>query len=334
MKKLKILSILLITLFMTGCVKLNANMKINKDKSMNYEIIMAFDKSIIDQAGYNFNEESLKTARKNGFEISEYNNGSMKGYKFTKHINNIDSISTKKDIKGSLDVDNNNKYMFTIKKGIIKNTYKAKLVTTSTDLSNIDPNLYKKDIISNNTTNSDYNLVNTSDNNIDYSSMKNIDLKFEVDLPYNALNSNASSNSGKKLIWNLLTFKNDMIEFEFELYNYDNIIIIGIVVLIILILIVIILNKKKKTPKEKDDNTISIDNNFGQANNISNIEEEIDAQNLWTDSNVQTVMPNIAPGQGMGQQIQPEEDNESKQPTSPNVFEQELQANNQNKNTY
>lgn len=310
MKKFKLLIVFMITIFMTGCVKLNANMQIHKDKSMDYRITMAFDKSLSDNFNEQFDDESIENAEKNGFKATEYDDGTMKGYTFTKHIKNIDTVSTDKDIKGSLDVDSNNKYLFTVKKSFLKNTYKAKL-TTNTDLSNL--NLQQnstfdsqENSLTENSTNS--NLTeDTNTTSIDYNSMANLDLKFEVTLPHNAINSNASSNSGKKLTWNLLTFKNDdTIEFEFELYNYQNILIIGIIVFIVLILIVLILNRKGKNNKDKDDNTISIDNNFGQANNISNVEEMMQAQDVWTDDNIQTVQP---PTQNINQQPNPNQQN-------------------------
>lgn len=304
MKKIKILPILIITLFMTGCVKINANMKINKDKSMDYEIIMAFDKSFTEQANAQFNDESIKEAESNGFIATKYSDSSMTGYKFTKHIDNIDSVSSTKNITGSLDVNSSNKYLFTVKKGFLKNTYKAKLTTNNTDLSGLD-NIVNS--LNNNTNSTTYdnslttgdsslksidNTLNINDNSdFDYSSLSNMDLKFEVNLPYKSISSNATTNNDKNLTWNLLSLKDNTIEFEFELYNYTNIAIIGAVILVLLIIIVIILNKRGKNKKEKDDNTISVDNNFGQANNISNVEDNINAQDVWTDNNIQNVQP-------------------------------------------
>ena len=339
MKKLKILSILLITIFMTGCVKLNASMKINKDKSMDYEIIMAYDKTLAEKAESQFDEESIKEAEKNGFKATEYNDGTMIGYKFTKHIKNIDSVSSNENVTGSLDVNADSKYLFTVKKGFLKNTYKAKLISKSTNLSDLDTNSWNI-TTSDNTDNE--NIIDASNDSvdltdsIDYSKMANMELKFEVTLPYNALTSNASTNNGKTLTWNLLTFKNDAIEFEFEMYNNTNILIIAIVLFIILIIIVLILNRTSKKKKENNDNTISVDNNFGQANNISNVEESMQAQDVWTDESVQTIQPNMneqymqpPEPQPIPQQMQP---NMNEQVPTQNVFEQEL--NNQNENTY
>ena len=95
--------------------------------------------------------------------------------------------------------------------------------------------------------------------------------------------------------------------------------------MIIIIIIVLLLNKKGKT--KKNDNSINIDNNFEQANNISNIEESMQAQDVWTDESVQVIQPmNPIPEQSINpipeQPIRPENQ------TDPNVFEQELQNQN------
>lgn len=167
MKKIKILTVLIITFLMTGCAKLNATMKINKDKSMDYEVIIAFDSSMASQSNLTFDENSLKEVKNNEYKIEEYKDDSMTGYRFTRHIKNIDSISTSKKIKGSIDVNNSEKNIFTVKKGFFKNTYSANLTTNSTDLSKLP-----------------------IDNSSDYSALiKNMDLKFEIQLPYKAKSS-------------------------------------------------------------------------------------------------------------------------------------------------
>lgn len=313
MKKFKILTIFMITLLITGCAKLDANMKINKDKSMDYEIIMAFEQSIADQAS--FDEDSIKQAEKNGFTVTEYNENSMKGYKFVKHIKDIDSISTSDDINGSLDVDSDNKYIFTVKKGIIKNRYIAKLTTTNTDLSGL------KSLQTNDS-------LNTTET-IDYGSLSNMEAKFEVTLPYKAIKNNAQNTNDKTLTWDLLTFKGDAIEFEFELYNYTNIIIIAIALFIILVIIVIILNKASKKTKD-DDSTISVDNNFGQADNISNVEDINQAQAVWNDNIEQSNQINNS---NQNVWVQPQTENPTPNMTQvPNQNPMQNEWNNQNNN--
>lgn len=254
----KIISVLIITLFMTGCVKLNASINIHKDKSMDYEILMAFDQSLTNQS---INTDSITEAKNNGFTVKEYYDNNKKGYKFTKHINNIDSISTNKDILGSLDINNNDKYLFSVKKGFIKNKYTAKLTSYNTDISSINQ------------------IYDTA--NIDYNTLSNMDVKFYVTLPYKAISTNAQTSDGKNLSWNLLTFnKDNVIEFEFELYNYTNIIILSISLFILLVIIVVLLNIKRRpyVPKKKETSS----NDYNEVNQIDN-------KDIWT--NEQKIIP-------------------------------------------
>lgn len=85
MKKLgKVFSmILMITLLTTGCVKMDINMSINKDKSMDFVLIEAFNQQLLQQAGASdeatFKEEELEAARKQGFKVEEYKDSSMVG---------------------------------------------------------------------------------------------------------------------------------------------------------------------------------------------------------------------------------------------------------------
>ena len=107
----------------------------------------------------------------------------------------------------------------------------------------------------------------TSDDfpNLDFSSSltSSMDLKFKVNLPYSAIRSNAtlSNNDNKELSWDLTSFKEDNIEFEFELYNLTNIYIIagvGIILVFALILFIAKNNNKKigEAILTKEENTI------------------------------------------------------------------------------
>lgn len=240
MKKAKYLLVLVSVLFLTGCVKMNANMKINKDKSMNYEVIIAMDKDLITGDNTVLSEDQKKQAKKNGYTISDYKVDNMVGYKVVKKIKNIDSISTTKKVESNLDVDSKDKYMFTVKKGFFKNTYKATLTTNSTD--NLNSQMGNS--------NDDDNKVAEDDesSDIDYSQyFSNMDFKFEVKLPYKAKKNNATTveDKGKTLSWNLFEVK-DKIEFEFEIYNLTNIYItVGIAAVVIIIIVLFILKKRK-----------------------------------------------------------------------------------------
>ena len=147
MKKIKNLLLLCtLTFLLTGCVKFNANMDIKKDKSMDFTIIYALDSSV-------FGEESIMTAEERteienkGFTVSDYEEGNMKGVTLSRHVNNIDEVSSTTDadynLSGLLDSESNNQYIFKIKKGLLKNTYTAKFNFNASDsnLSNTEKEL-------------------------------------------------------------------------------------------------------------------------------------------------------------------------------------------------
>lgn len=290
MKKTLLLIVILLTL--TGCVKMEVNMEIRKDKSMTLGIIQAINKSLMDE-GYStsdiLEEEEKNNLEENGFRIESYSDNEMEGYKIIKEIKNIDKVSTEKEITTDLGLDkiSENEYMFIVKKGLFKNTYKAILKNSDTDelnnslndglTDNSEPDdvieddgeilfeedeFYETDIEEDEYYDYDIDMTeeDTSSDSLDdfdYSSlMSGMEINFKVNLPYKALNNNATSveNDGKTLTWDLMTFKEE-IKFEFELYNTTNIIIASASgILLIAIIITLIITKRKKNKKVSNNN--------------------------------------------------------------------------------
>ena len=93
MKKNKfILMLCVLTFMLTGCVKYNANMNINKDKSMDFSMIYALDTSLFEDQEL-LSDEDKQKLESQGFTITDYSEGTMKGYTLTKKISNIDYVS-------------------------------------------------------------------------------------------------------------------------------------------------------------------------------------------------------------------------------------------------
>ncbi len=102
MKKIKYLLLLgLFAIITTGCVKFNANMDIKKDKSMEFSVIYAFDKSLMGE-GNGIKEEDMAGPKACGFEVSKYSEGNYEGFKLVKKIANIDEVSSETDVTYSL----------------------------------------------------------------------------------------------------------------------------------------------------------------------------------------------------------------------------------------
>lgn len=256
--KFTILLILLV-ISLTGCVKFNSTMEIKKDKSMDYKIIYAFDKSLFGDQEI-LTSDDKKELENKGFTVSNYVDGNMKGFKVSKNIKNIDDVSSTNDatydLSGLLDSNKSESKVFKVKKGFLKNTYTASFKFDSAD-SDLNNSTSNDTTIDNDFTIDDNNT--TTDSDFDFSSMNtNMDLSFNVKLPYKAISSNATTkkNDDKELSWNLSSTGEDKIEFSFALYNMTNIYICGgVIVLLIIIVIVNILNKGKKNKVSNKDAT-------------------------------------------------------------------------------
>ena len=258
-KNIKLTALLtLLVISLTGCVKFNSTMEIKKDKSMDYKIIYAFDKSLFGDQEILTNDDKKELENK-GFTVSNYVDGNMKGFKVSKNIKNIDDVSSANDatydLSGLLDSNKSESKVFKVKKGFLKNTYTAsfKFDSSDSDLNNSTSD--------DTTIDNDFTIDNdtTTDSDFDFSNINtNMDLSFNVKLPYKAISSNATTkkNDDKELSWNLSSTGEDKIEFSFALYNMTNIYICGgVIVLLIIIVIVSILNKSKKNKVSNKDAT-------------------------------------------------------------------------------
>lgn len=285
-KNIKLTALLtLLVISLTGCVKFNSTMEIKKDKSMDYKIIYAFDKSLFgDQEILTSNDK--KELENKGFTVSNYVDGNMKGFKVSKNIKNIDDVSSTNnatyDLSGLLDSNKSESKVFKVKKGFLKNTYTASFKFDSSD-SDLNNSTSNDTTIDNDFTTDDNNT--TTDSDFDFSNINtNMDLSFNVKLPYKAISSNATTkkNDDKELSWNLSSTGEDKIEFSFALYNMTNIYICGgVIVLLIIIVIASILNRSKKNKVSNKDAT----NDKQTTTFNSSVETPIMNNNVTSQSN-------------------------------------------------
>lgn len=286
---------------LTGCVKFNANMDIKKDKSMDYSIIYAIDTTVFGDTTP-IETEDKDELIKQGFTVTDYVDGNMKGYTLSKKIKNIDSVSSSSDVNYDLSgvMENKSDYIFSVKKGFLKNTYTAKFNfdASESDLNNdlddldqtddaiIDDSVDMDDL--NNNTDEviidDTDVINSEDDlNLDFdlntdempdfsnAMASSMDLSFNVKLPYAAISNNATSvgDGNKSLSWNLTSDSINSIEFQFELYNLTNIIMVagGVLLFIIILIIIFVISGKKKN---KRNNTVSdTSTEIPELNNIN-----------------------------------------------------------------
>lgn len=321
-KSYKILCLILASLMMTGCVKYEWKMSINKDKSMNYEIIVALPASMMQQADTDemVDNEEVQSIKDAGFTVKDYSDGTMTGYTFTKKIANIDNVSSEKEVKYNLEqtMTEKNPKMFIIKKGLFKNTYTFKIDNeTSDELQNEMDSFGSQDALTetdditsiddtvttpNDTQDTSNTVSPTTDNTAAQGSAigleamtSSMDITFNINLPYKAISSNATStdNNGKNLKWNLLDQNLENINATFELYNMTNIYLaIGIAAAIIIIVAVIVINKirKKKTPKENNTpvNDTPLNNIPMPQTPMKQVEPEVSQNNTQINSTLVT----------------------------------------------
>ena len=335
-KSLYILGILVLTLGLSGCVKYNANIDIKKDKSMDFSIIYAMDTQYFGDQEI-LTSEDRDNLTKEGFEVSNYEDGTMKGFTISRSVKNIDDLSTEKDedysLSGIMEEDSDEK-MFKVEKGFFKNKYIANFKfdssdsglstgdDTTTDDSDIygditttdDSNIYNDTTTDDTTTYDDttttddtttYDDSTTIDDSTmgDFSNMTtNMDLSLNVTLPYSALSNNATStkNDNKTLSWNLQTSGEEAINFEFELYNLTNIYLtIGAGLIIILIIIIIVISKAKRKKKATETTSQTTTNEIPQTNTaVASEPTTMNASPAPEIANNQMAQPMTTPEQG------------------------------------
>lgn len=346
-RSFKVLCLMLIIFMTSGCMKLNVDMSINKDKSMNLSYVVAFANSLMNQSGTDtaLDESDLKQAEESGFKVENYSDGSMTGYKFTKGFSNIDNISDEKETIFDLEklLDGEEAKVFTVKKGLFKNTYSVKMQNNTASEMEDEMDLGSLYGDSSSDYSSSSNIFGDTDLSMLTSSM---DLTFTVNLPNKPINSNATTteNEGKKLEWNLMDQNLQNIEFEFELYNMDNIYLtVGIIgVLVIIIIVIIIMNKKKPNSKEVTPvlvNDSVIEPNIPNEMPVETInkEEPLNNQNIQGNADIQSAINNT-PSNQANVDIQTisnlDEDNTNKESiqinTENNVNTEDIQANVEN----
>lgn len=269
-KKILYFSLLmLIIISTTGCIKFNSTMTIRKDKSLDFSIIYAMDSAYLGDNEL-LTSENKSDLEKKGFQVSNYEEGSMKGFNIKRNIKNIDFISSDKDttynLSGLVDNSEDNKYVFKVKKGLFKNKYTADFkFDTSNSINDTETDIDSD--FSNGDTSIEYDNNDMPD--LSNLSNMNMDLSFKVNLPYPAKENNAtnSTNNNKELTWNLTSNNQENIKFEFELYNMTTIYItIGIFAIIIIFIIVIIIKNKKNNSNVKNLEKQPLDTNLSSTN--------------------------------------------------------------------
>ena len=313
-KTFKLLLIALMLMLSSGCVKYNVTMDIKKDKSMDFNMIAAFDESFDENGEMNITE--AKDEVKNQYcSVSDYNESNMKGINVSCKFPNIDELSSETTVKEAdfeSIMDGKDSKLFTFKKGFFKNTYTFKLDSSSSsdllgDEEDEDSYDYREeDDYDDYDYDSDYDDYDDYDyydsdgsgnTDFDMSALSSMDLKFEVKLPYKAISSNATSkeDNEKHLTWDLMKMAqsedgNNVVELTFALYNTSNIAIVAVIVIALIAVGVIFFMKNKK---KNVTGVTNMNTNNGMVN-PANVPQDMFGNNFPINNTGVTVMPTEA----------------------------------------
>ena len=131
-KAIKMFSLFLCIILLSGCMKSRISMDIGKDKSMNftYEILISDKLNEGDNGSLTDNKEQLDALEKKGFTINPKTENGYSGYIISKKYSNLDDISKNSsetvNLSDLLDGDFDDSKMFKVEEGFLKNTYTAK----------------------------------------------------------------------------------------------------------------------------------------------------------------------------------------------------------------
>ena len=323
MKKAKYIILLSLTILLTGCVKSNTSMTINKDKSMSLtsEVLIS-DKLLDKESRLIIKDEKDKLQKKNMTVEEIKDSNGYSGFSVTKKYGNIDKNSKEEYkeiiISNFFDDKFDDSVLFQVKKGLFKNVYTANykfevdnddFVEDKNSNEMVIDDTTNTPTVENDTTNviDNTNNVDGTNNNTGKDISDNADLiklasevkfKFSVNLPYKVLESNATkkSDDGKKLEWDLNSNDAVKINYSFELYNMNNIYMaIGISIGTIILLIVLIIIKNKIVQKKREkissrpilkEYDPSIENELLGKTNVNDYESSISSVSV--NSNVNT----------------------------------------------
>jgi len=224
MKKLLLFLLLsLVSIIVVGCMEMHSELTINKDRSADYTHIILVDPDVIPYLDENFLAETKNDYQEHGYQVSDYQEHDMIGFKASMHLNDIDNetiILTDENEKPQ------NYDLIVVKKGFLKNSYHIRSIYDYSDMKDLKDDPYVDMIFD------------------------AISFTFTLNLPTKAKNANTGNitNNGQTLEWDLFPGERNVVEADFELINTSNI-ILSILLALIIIAVIVILYMKKKTVK-------------------------------------------------------------------------------------
>lgn len=217
-----VMALVLVLIALTGCVKVDYEVKVNKDGSGDISYVLGFTKKTLDSlqvTAEDMTESMREQAEKSAYTVDTYEDDEIAGFKAQKHIDDLSTNLSMEEAFGKENVKDQEENGINVKKGLFKTEYSQNAQIDLTNLSNLGDS---------------------------------IKIVYKVKLPAKAKENNATEVNGKELTWNLEAGKVNQIEFTATGINVLPIIIIVLVVVVVIaaiVIIFVILKRKKGTKK-------------------------------------------------------------------------------------
>ena len=218
---LKLFSIVLVVLILTGCVKKNIHMDITNTE-VNISVTDAMDSSLRDESEV----EELKAKYKNlGYKVEDYDgkDDSLIGFVYSKTYK-LSDVSSKDAVEFHLETIENedfkNPTIFKVEEGIFGNTYRATFIFDTSEAS-----------------------LSGFDEDEAYENASSIDVSYTVTLPSKAKSHNADSVDGKTYTWNVTYGDKEEINFVFTTMSTLSFILCGVATIAIIAVIFVLVLK-------------------------------------------------------------------------------------------
>ena len=251
MKRILILLLVMVAI-LSGCVTAQYHVKINRDGSLDLDYKMAIDKSTLALFGdQDPIKEAKSNAEKEGFDVYDYSEENMTGFKAAKHIEKIENSSFE-GLFAEMGATDDKKESLVVKKGLFTDNYK------------IDANI---DLSAMKATGENAEMTNAM--------ISQIKLALLLTLPVKPKQHNAGNvtDDGKTMEWTLVPGDENLIQVEAVIPNILNISIASVAVLVILLLILSYVIRKKRNRQTQE--TVFSDEDAEQNNTQEDTLEKV-----------------------------------------------------------
>lgn len=251
----KLCILFLIIILSTGCVKYNTTMDIHNDKSMDLTILFAVEEELYDPKDKTM-DSNKRLLRDANFNVQNYDKDKYKGFIAKKHFNNIDDYSSTSNVtytlEGFYDPEKSEASFFTVKKGLLKDTYTFKINELENDYSSFGDEEEIDELEDDNDIDTYTESTYTDSSFDDYEKLlSGLEMNFVINLGTKANSHNATKVDGTTYTWDLS--KSDTVNITFDIYNTMPIYVItGILVLISVVLIGLDIIRKNKEKNRND----------------------------------------------------------------------------------